>query len=98
MQEPRERDLDRQSSANVLLSVLDRMGEQKQKLEQVLAIRDEQLHKNRQLSAEFLQFDADTREVCHQYILWLIDQDSSLGSEDDYCLGSRNISHQQQSF
>ena len=33
------------------------------KLDQLWTLREEQLHKNRQLSAEFVQFEKDTREV-----------------------------------
>lgn len=61
--EPREEHLDRGAAADRIQNFLVTLESRVHKLGQLWTLREEQLHKNRQLSAEFVQFEKDTREV-----------------------------------
>lgn len=61
--EPREEHLDRGAAADRIQNFLATLESRVHKLGQLWTLREEQLHKNRQLSAEFVQFEKDTREV-----------------------------------
>ncbi|XP_015760245.1 PREDICTED: uncharacterized protein LOC107339469 isoform X2 [Acropora digitifera] len=69
-QVPEEQHLDRSAAANCIQDFLAILDARVHKLDQLWTLREEQLHKNRQLSAEFVQFEKDTREV----ILWIKEQ------------------------
>jgi len=62
-QEPREEHLDRGAAADCIQKFLATLEARVHKLGQLWTLREEQLNKNRQLSAEFVQFEKDTREV-----------------------------------
>ena len=62
-QVPEEQHLDRSAAANCIQDFLAILDSRVHKLDQLWTLREEQLHKNRQLSAEFVQFEKDTREV-----------------------------------
>ena len=73
-QEAREEHLDRGAAADCLQTFLATLEARVHKLGQLWTLREEQLNKNRQLSAEFVQFEKDTREVncemkCVGYVL-----------------------------
>ena len=63
IQEPREEHLDRGATADCVQKFLATLEARVHKLGQLWTLREEQLNKNRQLSAEFVQFEKDTREV-----------------------------------
>ena len=71
-QESREEHLDRGTTADCIQKFLATLEARVHKLGQLWTLREEQLNKNRQLSAEFVQFEKDTREVmtlCWSYCL-----------------------------
>lgn len=55
--------MDRGAAADCIQNFLATLESRVHKLGQLWTLREEQLHKNRQLSAEFIQFEKDTREV-----------------------------------
>lgn len=63
LQVPEEQHLDRNAAADCIQNFLATLESRVHKLDQLWTLREEQLHKNRQLSAEFVQFEKDTREV-----------------------------------
>lgn len=55
--------MDRGAAADCIQKFLATLEARVHKLGQLWNLREEQLNKNRQLSAEFVQFEKDTREV-----------------------------------
>lgn len=58
--------MDRGAAADCIQTFLATLEARVHKLGQLWTLREEQLNKNRQLSAEFVQFEKDTREVSHK--------------------------------
>ena len=58
--------MDRGAAAECIQTFLATLEARVHKLGQLWTLREEQLNKNRQLSAEFVQFEKDTREVSHE--------------------------------
>ena len=62
-QEPKEEHLNRAAAADCIQRFLATLESKIHKLGQLWTLREEQRNKNKQLSAEFVQFEKDTREV-----------------------------------